>query len=131
MRGRLDVFTSLPLIDLALNGTSVTLLIDTGFTGPIAIGLDCAERIGINLGEEREVSKTAGGDAVFSRSKSRVSWFDSERHTNILVWESRTLGPVDGVMGVAFLIGYILVVDLNEGDVLIKNPTLLSTLDEP
>ncbi len=130
MRGRLDRATNLPLVDLVLNGAPVTLLVDTGFTGPIAIGLDCSERIGLRPGAKRGLSRTAGGPAEFTQSTSHVLWFDRERETTVLIWKTDTVGPVDGLIGARFLIGYILVVDFNEGDVTIKDPALLHTLEE-
>jgi predicted aspartyl protease len=130
MRGRFDYERNLPLIDLVLNGEPVTLLVDTGFTGTIAVGLDCSERIGLQPGTKKGLSKTAGGPAEFTQSTSRVLWFDGERETTVLIWKTDTVGPVDGLIGAKFLVGHILIIDYNEGDVLIKNPALLSTLGE-
>lgn len=124
MRGRLSESTNVPLLDVVLNGIPVTVMVNTGFTGEIAISLGTLAKVGLDVGTQVEFSKTAGGDAEFIRTRATISWFDTMREIEVLVWQKPQLGPVDGFIGVQALIGYILVIDFNEGDVVIKNPAL-------
>ena len=123
MKGYLDRDTSYPLIDLIVNGHTVTCLIDTGFTGDLALGIDMADTLSLDLSAESSFSKVAGeGRVPTKESSAHVKWFDQSREVGVTVFSSETVGPKDGIIGVHMLIGYILVIDLNEGIVVIKNP---------
>lgn len=129
MRGYLDRVTNYPLIDIVANGHTLTCLIDTGFTGDLALGIDLAHMLNLDLSAESSFSKVAGeGRAPTKESSAHVKWFDQSRDVGVTVFSSETVGPKDGIIGVHMLIGYILVIDLNEGIVVIKNPAFREVL---
>lgn len=110
-------------MDLRVSGTCISCLIDTGFTGPLAIGLDVARLLNIHPHPAKHISDTAGGDAGFRVGHASIEWFDQHRGIDVFVWDKPSIGPLDGLIGVQLLVGYALIVDFNEGDVLIKDPS--------
>lgn len=126
MRCTLDA-RNRPIITLTVNHQSIVCLIDTGYTGNLAIGLDCARSLGIEPEPERFSSETAGSRAGFKIGSASIRWFDRAVQAQVHVWEAASVGPVDGILGVNFLVGYILTVDFNEGEVSIQDP---ATVDD-
>lgn len=123
MRGALHAKTGLPIIDLTVNGITLSCLVDTGFTGDLAIGIKVANDLSLVSSHQWHVSETVAGDAEFTTSQARIDRFGSTRPLGVIIYPRERVGPVDGIIGVHLLIGYILVVDFNEGDVLIKDPS--------
>lgn len=124
MRGRLHVGTGLPIMDLTVNGTPLSCLVDTGFTGDLAVGVGMANHLSLVSGYQWHVSETVAGGAEFTTSQASIDWFGSIRPIGVIIYPRERVGPVDGIIGVHLLIGHILVVDFNEGDVLIKDPAV-------
>ena len=128
MRGYIDPATNYPLIELAVNGRTLACLIDTGFTGDLAVGQEKARELGLGLTGQKHFSKTAGGDILTRSVDATLLWFGHSRDIRATVFPQDGIGPADGLIGIHLLIGYILVIDLNEGDVVVKDPSLLTTL---
>lgn len=128
MRGSLHESTLMPIITLKINGVNVSCLVDTGFTGDIAIGLDTEKKLRSKPAGGILYSKTVGTDAPYRKTTTRVEWFGENRTAHVFAFKRSQVGPVDAIIGVHFLIGYILLVDFNEGSVVIKNPALREAL---
>lgn len=128
MKGMLARVPNYPLIELEINGRKYGCLIDTGFSGDIAMGLELARELGLDLSPETAYSRVAGESNPTKNSYVWITWFDRTREVGATVFLSDTVGPVDAVIGVHLLIGYILVVDFNEGEVVIKDPSLREAL---
>lgn len=92
------------------------------------MGLELTRELGLDLSPETAYSRVAGGSNPTKNSYVWITWFDRTREVGATVFLSDTVGPVDAVIGVHLLIGYILVVDFNEGEVVIKDPSLREAL---
>jgi predicted aspartyl protease len=111
-----------PLALLRINGKEQAFLIDTGFNSSLAIGMDAAHDLHISPSGPTYYSDTAGSPASFRFALAQVEWFGSLREVEVCVWKANSIGPVDGLIGVRFLIGYILTIDFNEGTVSVVDP---------
>ena len=124
MRGHLDSRMR-PILPLQVNGVTLNFLTDTGFTETLAIGLDVANMLCITQSRKVFYSQTAGGFAPFRTGICILNWFNGRIPVTVMVWQTPQVGPVDGLIGVGLLIGFILVADFNEGVLEIKDPALL------
>ena len=111
-----------PLVELNVNGQVKKFLIDTGFTGNLAVGEKIASELDIHPKSRRYPAETAGGSAGFRIGYANLLWFGASRYIGVHVWETVSIGPVDGIVGVNLLVGYIPNVDFNEGLVSITDP---------
>lgn len=121
MRGHIDP-DQRPMMVIGLENEQLMMLVDTGFTGTIGVGLDTARRLGLNTSRTELFSDTAGGRVPYRTSTAMLRWFGRRIPVLVLVWQSGRLGPADGLLGAGMLTGYVLIADFNEGNVEIRDP---------
>lgn len=121
MRGYLDGALR-PILPIAVNRQPIELLVDTGFTDTIAIGLDVAKLLSIHTSRIVLYADTAGGRVPYRTGTAVIKWFGRRIPVEVLVWQTARLGPVDGFLGIGILVGHVLVVDFNEGYAEVRDP---------
>lgn len=118
MRGSLNETHMMPLLPLQTSAGISEFLVDTGFSGDLAMDPDIASLFRLRTRPTIKYSLTAGGGAAYRDAFTEIEWFGQSRVMHVVAWIQ-----VRDRLSKA-LIGYILVIDFNEGVVIVKDPAL-------
>lgn len=126
MRGSLDQRNMMPILPLQTSAGISDFLVDTGFSGDLAVDPDIASLLRLQTRPTIKYSLTGGGGAAYRDAYTEIEWFGQSRIMHVVAWTHVRDGLSKALIGVHAFIGYILVVDFNAGIVTVKDPAISS-----
>ncbi len=126
MRGSLNASNMMPILPLQTSAGINDFLVDTGFSGDLAVDPDIASILRLQTRPTIKYSLTAGGGAAYRDAYAEIEWFGESRTMHAVVWTHVREGLSKALIGTHAFIGYVLIIDFNEGVVTVKDPAISS-----
>ena len=115
----------MPVMSVSIKGVRYDrALIDTGFSGFLAVDFDIGSQLDLRTSGPEKFARSAGGGAPYRDAFVDIEWFGQIRNVHVVVWQEVRTDLAKLVIGVGVLIGYVLLVDFNEGVVTVIDPSL-------
>ena len=116
--GRLEPWVEISVADSRGNLHAIQVVVDTGFTGWLALSTDFSERLGLRRVGRRPASLADGSENEYRYYEGNILWHDRLRSISIIALDA------DPLIGTQLLTGCRLTVEFRDGgDVEIQEPT--------